>query len=271
MVEAAAPRLIFDPGISSEWDLVEDILAAIGVKAERPKSVTKGAIRVNGFSIVLNVILFDSGAIHRSYVSEELVNEHREILGSNLSVARSVVRLADQQTTKESKEELEAEIEVNTDNNNTQAAKLNMVVWSMPGIDLIIGLPDIVQYFKETFFDMLTNISDSMELEPGQVVEWSNGEQLESEEEANTEVPCSFTEALNFMEVSYEEALKVYEESLDKHVGEMLSSSSRLREILNSDTAKTVFVPPVTCRVTLWRCSKISNSGQSPSLTTYCY
>ena len=84
-MEAAAPRLIFDPGISSEWDLVEDMLAAIGVRAERPKSVTKGAIRVNGFSIALNVILFDSGAIHRSYVSEELVNKHREILGSNLS------------------------------------------------------------------------------------------------------------------------------------------------------------------------------------------
>ena len=107
---------------------MEDILAAIGVIAERPKSVTKGAIRVNGFSIDLNVILFDSGAIHRSYVSEELVDKHGGILGINLSVARSVVRLADQQTMKESKEELEAEIEVTTDNNNAQAAKLNMVV-----------------------------------------------------------------------------------------------------------------------------------------------
>jgi hypothetical protein len=47
VVEAAAPRLIFDPGISGEWDLMEDILAAIGTRAERPKSVTKGAIRVN--------------------------------------------------------------------------------------------------------------------------------------------------------------------------------------------------------------------------------
>ena len=74
MVEAAAPRLIFDPGISSEWDLVEDMLEAIGVRSERPKSVTKGVIRVNGFSIDLNLILFDSGAIHRSYVSEELVD-----------------------------------------------------------------------------------------------------------------------------------------------------------------------------------------------------
>ena len=112
-----------------------------------------------------------------------------------------------------------------------------------PGIDLIIGLPDIVQHFRETFFDMLSNVSDSMELEPGQVVEWSNGEQLESEEEVNTEMPCSFTEALNFMEVSYEEALRVYEDSLDKHIGEMLSSSPRFRQILNSDIAKSLTCP----------------------------
>ena len=243
MVEAAAPRLIYDPGICSDWDLMEDVLAAIGTRAERPKSVTRGVIRVNGSSIALNVILFDSGAIHRSYVSEELVNNHRDILGSSLVAVKSVVRLADQKTTKESKEELEAEIEVNADNNNVQTARLNMVVWSMPGMDLIIGLPDIVQHFRETFFDMLTGISIATELGPGQLVEWANGEQLESEEEANTEIPCSFTEALNFMEVSYEEALKVYEDSLDKHIGEMLSSSARLRDILESDMAKSVFVP----------------------------
>ena len=66
---------------------------------------------------------------------------------------------------------------------------------------------------------------------------------MESEEELNTEVPCSFTEALNFMEVTHEEALKVYEESLEKHIGDLLKSSTRLRAILESDMAKTVFVP----------------------------
>ena len=33
------------------------------------------------------------------------------------------------------------------------------------------------------------------------------------------------------------------EDSLDKHIGEMLSSSPRFKQILNSDTAKSVFVP----------------------------
>ena len=52
--------MIYDPGICIEWDLMNDVLAAIGTRTERPKSVTKGAIRVNGSSIALNVILFDS-------------------------------------------------------------------------------------------------------------------------------------------------------------------------------------------------------------------
>ena len=45
------------------------------------------------------------------------------------------------------------------------------------------------------------------------------------------------------MEVSHEEALKVYADSLETHIGDMLKSSHRLRTILESDMAKAVFVP----------------------------
>ena len=69
-------------------------------------------MRVNGDVVRLGTILFDTGALHRSYVSEDLVNSNREKWGSKLVTVKSVVRLADQKTTKESKEELEAEVEV---------------------------------------------------------------------------------------------------------------------------------------------------------------
>ena len=243
MVEATAPRLIHDPGILNDSDLMEDVLAAIGSRADRAKSITEGVMRVNGDVVRLGTILFDTGALHRSYVSEDLVNSNRGKWGSKLVPVKSVVRLADQKTTKESKEELEAEVEVAASDGSKQQATLVMVVWNMPGVDMIIGLPDISKYFKETLVDMLANVEIVSDLEPGEVIQWSEGIRLESEEELNTEVPCSFTEALNFMEVSHEEALKVYEESLDKHIGDFLKSSKRLRAILESDMAKSVFVP----------------------------
>ena len=105
-------------------------------------------------------------------------------------------------------------------------------------------MPDITEYFKETLVDMSATMADlETTLQPGEVIQWSEGTKLESEEEINTAVPCSFTEALNFMEMSHEEALRVYEESLDKHIGDLRRSSTRLRGILNSEQAKKVFVP----------------------------
>jgi len=52
------------------------------------------------------------------------------------------VRLADQRTVKESKEELQAEVRVVTNEGNQQ------------GVDMIIGLPYISRHFKETLIDM---------------------------------------------------------------------------------------------------------------------
>ena len=113
----------------------------------------------------------------------------------------------------------------------------------MPGLDLIIGLPDITAHFKEKLIQMISAMDLDTQLDTGEVIRWSEGIQAESEEESNTEIPCSFTEALNFMEVSYEEALKVYEDSLESHIGDFLKGSTRLRKMLASEMAKQVFVP----------------------------
>ena len=45
------------------------------------------------------------------------------------------------------------------------------------------------------------------------------------------------------MEVSHEEALNVYVDSLEDHIRYMLKTSSRLEGILESEMTKEVFVP----------------------------
>jgi len=57
-VEAAALRLKYDPGILDEYDLAEDLLAAIRGKRERAKSITESVIRVNDGVVSLGTILF---------------------------------------------------------------------------------------------------------------------------------------------------------------------------------------------------------------------
>ena len=87
---------------------------------------------------------------------------------------------------------------------------------------------------------MISSFDAVSDLEARYFIKWSEGTQLESEEELATEVPCSFTAALNFMEVSHEKALKIYTDILEDHIGDMLKVSNRLRHILNSDMAKAV-------------------------------
>ena len=242
MAEAAVPRLIHDPGIGDE-DLWEDMLMSIGRHLGKARSITEGSLVVGNNVVRMGAVLFDTGALHKSYVSEELVDRYRRDWGDSLVPVESLVRLADQMTILGSKEELHARVLIEGNEGEQFSADLELVVWSMPGMDMIIGLPDITNHFRDKMVQMISNMELTTKMAAGELLRWSEGIQEEAEEELLTEVPCSFTEALNFMEVSYEESLQVYEDSLAKHIGDFLKDSQRLKSILGSDTAKQVFVP----------------------------
>ena len=50
MVEAAVPRLIYDPGIG-DLDLLEDMLAAIGRRLDKARSITEGVLVVGNSKV----------------------------------------------------------------------------------------------------------------------------------------------------------------------------------------------------------------------------
>ena len=114
-------------------DLMEDILPAVGSRTDRAKSITKGVMRIKGDVVGLESVLFDTGALHKSYISEELVDSYRDKWVSSLVPSRSVVKFADQKTTKKAKEELTAEVEVCMSDGNKESAMLSLVVWNMSG------------------------------------------------------------------------------------------------------------------------------------------
>ena len=77
VVKATAPRLIHDPGIGGDQDLMNDLLASIGTRVKRANSITEGSIRFYGIVVRLDTILLDTGALHRSYSCEDLFNNHK--------------------------------------------------------------------------------------------------------------------------------------------------------------------------------------------------
>jgi hypothetical protein len=65
----------------------------------------------------------------------------------------------------------------------------------------------------------------------------------EAPEDIDTPLPCSFTDYLNFMEQSYEEALKAYLGQLEEHTFQVFRDSTDIIQLLQSKKAIEVFVP----------------------------
>ena len=93
------------------------------------------------------------------------------------------------------------------DGSTEYSGQVEAIVWNMPGMDFILGLPDITRNFVDLLTSMLrvtTNEVSSVELEmdmrPGEVIQWSTGEVEESPEEEETPVPVAFGPVLAFME-----------------------------------------------------------------------
>ena len=81
----------------------------------------------------------------------------------------------------------------------------------MPGMDFIVGLPDIAKNYVDLLTSMLQSGGDVLsgletDMREGDIRLWSDGEVEESPEELDTPMPVSFEPVLAFMETGYDEA-----------------------------------------------------------------
>ena len=208
----------------------------------------EGQFAVGSKAIALRNVLFDSGALHRSYISKEVVDGQGGAWDGGLIPYESVVRLADQKTEVHTSNMIQGTLSFRMDDGEELCEGLiTAIVWVMPGLDFILGLPDIIRYFLDLFISMLRNgqqnlynVNESCDEE---LMRWSEGISEDAPEDLETPLPCVFAPVLNFMEVSYEEARAEYFERLKVMVGEMLSGSEAIIDILKSDLAVDRFVP----------------------------
>ena len=252
----SAQSRVFDPGISAESDdETELLLDAVGDivrgQVDRPLSFREGEFQVEGVPVKLFKVLFDTGALHKSYISANLVEKHRDSWKSCIFPHRAVACLADQATRIETKEVVRGMLSFVSDDGKIEyQGEVEAIVWNMPGMDFILGLPDITRHFVELLTSMLRVNQDEVsstaletDMLPGDVKLWSNGEVEESPEEIETPMPVAFGPVLAFMETSYDEARAEYFNMLKDHVGEQLAQCPQFINILKSDLCVERFVP----------------------------
>ena len=92
-------------------------------------------------------VLFDTGALHKSYISANLVEKHRDSWKSCIFPHRAVACLADQATRIETKEVVRGVLSFVSDDGKIEyQGEVEAIVWNMPGMDFILGLPDITRH-----------------------------------------------------------------------------------------------------------------------------
>jgi len=246
--------MIFDPGIYGLNDLDPDALDALSVVSELfevaypghrgecpvitqgelqlPRPATEG---VPPDFVVLDKILFDSGAMQASYISKEWIEQNREKIQSQLRPGSGRVRLADNQTTVGVHERFRTLVSFTIrGTGEVVSGVVDFWVLDMPGpgsISAIIGLPDIVKTYLSVFQHMLEDAAEmakeglylgsvedlatevhllrSMSLEelretyPDVQDTWSRPMDEIAPEELETEEPCSFTGPLYYLSKPY--------------------------------------------------------------------
>jgi len=225
------------------------------VYGHRPASVREGVFKVNDEIHRMFTCLFDSGALHHSYINKDIVEKHRLKWAKYIRPYEAWVRLADQKTVIKTREIVRGVLSFVSDGGTDFSGEVDAIVWDMRGLDFILGLPDIVRNFITLFFLMLKQYQLDLcavstqetvlesPMKPGEVMHWSEQLDQEAEEEAQCPMPTASAPMLAFLETSHEEAMKIYKDSLDAHIGPRLAKSKAFRDILESDLAVKRFVP----------------------------
>ena len=208
----------------------------------------EGVIEIEDSKIKVNKVLFDSGALHSDYIAATFVKKHRKELEPFIYKAESIVRLGDNQTLIKIKERIKIIITFKGGNGITYSASINPCIFDTTGNDLIIGLPSIATNFAELFKDMVdvaaVNIRKSSEhLAHSELMEpWTSKPDEIAEEDEDTPLPCSFTAALHFLELSHEDAMEEFRLQFDEHIAKGFMRETNVKELLLTKGHK-VFVP----------------------------
>jgi len=200
--------------------------------------------------------LFDTGALSGSYIAESFVKKHFNILKPYLVPYNGKVMLADNKT----------ELKIN------YLVRLDMVFIGKDGVEhrgnipfnvfptssnneMIIGLPAIIEHFSVLHKQMIDHAVEEMihsssvssiielpqEVKTDTMFPWSNVEG-DAPEDLEIELPCSFTDALHYIELSVEEAEQEFFNLIPTHVSEEFRKATDIENLLKTKGVR-VFVP----------------------------
>jgi hypothetical protein len=184
-------------------------------------AMRQGFLHITGGRLVPAECLFDSGALHSSYISKVFLESIRSSVLDCIFPAEGNVFMADGVSQALITEKLRLPMSFVDDGGTAHTAELELAVLDMPQ-QVIIGLPHIVLKLLDLFVGMLSAVAESHSLQhvselpsaPAPVTSidleapfppWSEPLEYSAEEEDLCPDPCSFSGPLHYLSMLYED------------------------------------------------------------------
>jgi len=203
----------------------------------------------DGSTIAVSNVLFDSGALHSSYISSKLVDKHLDILSTYITKTHGRVLLGDNKTEVNVTQMISIQVQFVDDDHLEHTGKVELVVFPMGHIDMIIGLPDIMGPFFTFFFHLLSGARENADkgqvhaLEGDIIYPWTQTITEPAPEEDIVDLPCSFSYALYNMSKPREQLVREFLDAIPKQISpDVIANYPRLVELVKSKGCN-VFVP----------------------------
>ena len=207
-------------------------------------------------------VLCDTGALSANYVAADLIKRLKSKLDDKqLFKTKCRVILADSKTVKNIDTGVKLKLVLQDHKAHTYEYTGDFFVIDMKKNDIIVGLPALtgrLHGFMQALLekanqDQTTTIEQEDQLhaldldssfpkDEDTEYPWKNCKDEEAPEEQDSELPVNFKEALTFLSKPREEAIKDFEELLDKRVSDELKANTPIIDYLKTDALKT-FVP----------------------------
>ena len=197
-------------------------------------------------------VLFDTGALSASYLSQSFYDLHREQLEPYTTGVRGFVKLAAKKTVVPISLCALLTVTFIDTNNNAYTARVQFYILPESNNNMVVGLPAIIMYFGTLFIDMLQSAVEEYRGEPSHnltnithdlVQPWQHAAEGEAPEEAAEPHPCIFTDVLNFLEITPEAAREEYFAQMDTHVSVAFRNAVPVIDYLRSPQAVRAFIP----------------------------
>ena len=117
--------------------------------------ILSDVLYVGIFYFDLDKVLMDTGALHFSYISRDLVDKHRDAWRGKVMYVDGKNCLGGNKTEVSVTENVMIGVLLRAPDQRRVTAIVNFCVWDMPGLNMILGVPVILDYFLVVLVTML--------------------------------------------------------------------------------------------------------------------